>query len=147
MSETLQWHIPLRLATSESVPERKKFVLAPGPAKKITIHLNADTISRDDFLSNEILALLFEQGIAGATVTRPEAGFGSHHRMHSPGGGIDSDRHMPIRIEFIESQAKLDALLPRLEKLLTDGVIEAHDTTILKAVEADRGKDRGEPLR
>jgi PII-like signaling protein len=145
MSETLQWHIPLRLATSESVPERKEFVLAPGPAKKITIHLNADTISRDDFLSNEILALLFEQGIAGATVTRPEAGFGSHHRMHSPGGGIDSDRHMPIRIEFIESQANVEACLPQLEALLVDGLIEAQDTVVLKFAVADkRGVRDGE---
>ena len=121
-------------------------MLTSGAAKKVTIHLNADTSSRSDFLSTEILSLLFEHGVAGATVTRPEAGFGSHHRMHGPSGGIDADRHMPIRIEFIESQAKLDAVLPRLEKLLTDGVIEAHDTTILKAVQADRGKYRGEQL-
>jgi PII-like signaling protein len=107
-------------------------VLAPGPAKKVTIHLNADTSSRSDFLSSEILSLLFEHGVSGATVTRPEAGFGSHHRMHTSRGGIDADRHMPIRIEFIESKAKLEAFLPRLEKLLIDGVIEAQDTTILK---------------
>lgn len=120
-------------------------MLAPGPAKKVTIHLNADTISRDDFLSNEILALLFAQGIAGATVTRPEAGFGSHHRMHSPGGGIDSDRHMPIRIEFIESPANVEACLPQLEALLVDGLIEAQDTVVLKFAVADkRGVRDGE---
>jgi uncharacterized protein len=118
-------------------------VLALGPAKKVTIHLNADTISRKDFLSKEILSLLFDQGIAGATVTRPEAGFGSHHRMHSPGGGIDSDRHMPVRIEFIESLAKLNTCLPLLEALLTDGLIEAQDTMVLKCAVADpqRGRD------
>jgi PII-like signaling protein len=122
-------------------------VLTPGPAKKVTIHLNADTSSRSDFLSSEILSLLFEHGIAGATVTRPEAGFGSHHRMHTPGGGIDADRHMPIRIEFIESQAKLDAILPPLEKLLTDGIIEAQDTTILKAASADGNAADGDRNR
>lgn len=123
-------------------------MLTPGPAKKVTIHLNADTSSHTDFLSSEILALLFAHGVAGATVTRPEAGFGSHHRMHTPGGGIDADRHMPIQIEFIESKANFDALLPRLEKLLTDGVIEAHDTTILKvAVESGRKDSRGDPPR
>lgn len=117
-------------------------MLARGPAKKVTIHLNADTSSREDFLSKEILSFLFGQGIAGATVTRPEAGFGSHHRMHSQGGGIDSDRHMPIRIEFIETQAKIEACLPRLEELLTDGVIEAHDTMVLKAAVASQPGDR-----
>jgi PII-like signaling protein len=118
-------------------------VLAPGPAKKVTIHLNVDTSSRDDFLSNEILSLLFAHGIAGATVTRPDAGFGSHHRMHSQSGGIDFDQHMPIRIEFIESQAKVEELLPSLENLLIDGVIEAHDTTILKAAMADKPRHQG----
>ena len=123
-------------------------MLALGPAKKVTIHLNVDTSSRNDFLSKEILALLFEHGVAGATVTRPEAGFGSHHRMHAQGGGIDTDQHMPIRIEFIESAANLEAFLPKLKDLLTDGVIEAHDTTILKAAKADEpALHGGEPLR
>jgi uncharacterized protein len=117
-------------------------VLAPGPAKKVTIHLNIDTSSRDDFLSTEILSLLFKHGVAGATVTRPEAGFGSHHRMHAPSGGIDTDQHMPIRIEFIESKANFEAFLPQLESLLTDGVIEAHDTTIFKAAMGDKPKLR-----
>ena len=111
-------------------------MLAPGPAKKVTIHLNADTSSHEDFLSNEILSLLFEHGVAGATVTRPEAGFGSHHQMHGQSGGIDTDQHMPLRIEFIESKANFEAFLPELEILLTDGVIEAHDTTIYRAVMA-----------
>lgn len=116
-------------------------MLTAGPAKKVTIHLNADTVSQRDFLSREILALLFEQGVAGATVTRPEAGFGAHHRMHTAGGGIDADRHMPIRIEFIETQAKIDQFLPRLGDLLVDGVIEAHDTMVLKAAVAEAPKD------
>jgi uncharacterized protein len=124
-------------------PKGTKSVLAPGPAKKVTIHLNVDTSTRNDFLSNEILSLLYERGVAGATVTRPEAGYGSHHRMHPQGGGIDADRHMPLRIEFIDSQEKIEALLPLLETLLTDGVIEAQDTTILKAAVAGRSEDHG----
>src|SRR5665213_3089507 len=119
-------------------------MLAQGLAKKVTIHLNVDTSSRSDFLSNEILSLLFAHGIAGATVTRAEAGFGSHHRMHARSGGIDFDQHMPIRIEFIESQATVEAILPLLENLLTDGLIEAHDTTILKAAMAEASRDSGD---
>jgi PII-like signaling protein len=107
-------------------------VLALGPAKKVTIHLNEDTSSGSDFLSREILSLLLKQGVAGATVIRPESGFGSHHRMHTQEGGADTAQHMPLRIEFIDSEQNIQALLPFLQQLVTDGVIEAQDTVILK---------------
>ena len=108
-------------------------MLVPGPAKKITIHLNQDTSSRSDYLSHEILSLLLKQGVAGATVLRPEAGFGSHHRIHTQEGGIDTDRHMPLRIEFIDTEQNAKVLLPLLQELLTDGMIEAQDTVVLQA--------------
>jgi PII-like signaling protein len=108
-------------------------VLVPGPAKKITIHLNEDTISRNDYLSREILAMLFKQGVAGASLLRPEAGFGAHHRIHTQDGGIDADRHMPMRIEFIDTEQNINALLPLLRELVTDGLIEAQDTMVLQA--------------
>lgn len=108
-------------------------MLATGPAKKITIHLNEDTSSQSDYLSREIISLLLKQGVAGATIMRPEAGFGSHHRIHSEEGGIDSAQHMPLRIEFIDTEQNIKKLLPLLEELVTDGLIEAQDTVILKA--------------
>jgi uncharacterized protein len=113
-------------------------VLAPGPAKKITIHFNDDTSSRTDFLSREILALLLRRGVAGATVLRPEAGFGSHHQVHTHEGGIDASPHVPLRIEFIDTDQNVQALLPALRELVTDGVIESQDTVILKAAAGKR---------
>ncbi len=108
-------------------------MLVPGPAKKVTIHLNEDTSSGSDYLSREIVSLLLKEGVAGATVLRPEAGFGSHHRMHTQAGGIDTAQHMPLRIEFIDTEQTLRRLLPLLQELVTDGLIEAQDTVILKA--------------
>lgn len=108
-------------------------MLVPGPAKKITIHFNEDTSSRTDYLSHEILALLLKRGVAGATVLRPEAGFGAHHRIHTQEGGIDTNRHMPLRIEFIDTEQNLAVLLPLLRNLVTDGLIESQDTVILHA--------------
>ena len=40
-------------------------MLTPGPAKKITIHLNEDTSAQHDFLYNEIFAFLREHGLDG----------------------------------------------------------------------------------
>jgi uncharacterized protein len=113
-------------------------VLVPGPAKKIVIHVNDDTSARHDFLYKEILALLLERGVAGATLLHPQGGFGGRHLMRLQDGGIDSDRHLPVRIEFIETAEKLEALLPALYELITDGLIEAQDTTILKAALRDQ---------
>lgn len=108
-------------------------MLALGLAKKITIHLNEDTAARHDFLYNEIFSFLRVRGVAGATLIRPAAGFGSHHRTHSAGGALSEKEHLPVRIEFIETKDVADALLPVLCELVTDGVIEAHDTTVIKA--------------
>ena len=107
-------------------------MLSPGLAKKVIIHLNEDTGSRSDFLSREILSLLLKEGVAGATVLRPEAGFGTHHRVHAREGGIDTAQHMPLRVEFIETPQTVERLMPALMELVTDGLIEAHDTVILK---------------
>jgi PII-like signaling protein len=108
-------------------------MLAPGPAKKIIIHLNEDTSAHHDYLYNEIFALLHARGVAGATLIRPIAGFGSHHRKHSSEGSRDDREHMPLRIEFVESLEAAADLLPALCELITDGLIEAHDTTIIKS--------------
>jgi PII-like signaling protein len=109
-------------------------MLSPGPAKKVTIHLNEDTSAGHDFLYKEIFSLLYERGVAGASLIRPQAGFGFHHRVHDPEGGSASGEHLPVRIEFMDSREMVDSLLPALYLLITDGLIEWQETTILKSV-------------
>ena len=109
-------------------------MLVPGLAKKVTIHLNEDTSARHDFLYNEIFLFLQDHRVAGATLIRPQAGFGSHHRVHATHGNTSEREHLPVRIEFIESKEAAEALLPALCELITDGLIEIQDTTIVKTV-------------
>ena len=108
-------------------------MLSPGTAIKVIIHLNEDTSSAEDFLHSEIFDFLFERGIAGATVSRPYAGFGSHHRIHTTGAGLVEGQHLPVRIEFLESPQVVEQLLPALCDIVTDGLVETHPTTIVKA--------------
>jgi hypothetical protein len=108
-------------------------MLTPGVAKKITIHLNEDTATAHDFLYNEIFSFLRDRGVAGATLIRPAGGFGSHRRTHLVDGNAGEREHLPVRIEFIESKDAADALLPALCALITDGMIDAHETFVLKS--------------
>jgi PII-like signaling protein len=43
--------------------------------------------------------------------------------------------HLPVRIEFLESPELVDAILPSLCELVTDGVVETHATTIVKSAQ------------
>lgn len=108
-------------------------MLKIGPAQKVTIHLNEDTVASDGFLYDDIFAFLFESGISGATLFRPAAGFGSHHRVHTSHLGAPGEtEHLPVRIEFIELSEKVAELLPRLCAMVSDGMVEAQDTMIHK---------------
>lgn len=109
-------------------------MLQAGPAIKVTIHLNQDTGAQHGFLHKEILTFLYEQGIEGATMLRADAGFGTHHRLHTLGAGDVEGLHLPVILYFIEKQDKVDAVLPTLLEMVTDGLVEAHPTQILKNI-------------
>jgi len=112
-------------------------MLAKGAAKKVTIYVNEDTQRRLNPLYESILSFLMHKGVAGATATRALAGFGGHRVLHTPKVEALAE-HLPIRIEFVESAAKVDELLPTLYDMVTDGLIEIHDTTVLKAASKDK---------
>ena len=103
-----------------------------GRALRVIVHLNADVSSSHEFLHNDILAFLYERRVAGATVFRPEAGFGSHHRLHTKGAPGSEGQHLPIRLEFVDQREVVDRVMPELLLLLTDGMVEVQETTILK---------------
>jgi len=107
-------------------------MLTTGPALKVIVHVNADISSHTRFLHEEVLQLLFERGVAGATLLRVQSGFGAHHRLHTQGAAGVEGEHLPVRIEFIEAKDVVDAILPALYELISDGVVEVQNTMILK---------------
>lgn len=111
-------------------------MLEVGQAIKVTIYLNQDTGSSRGFLRDEILTLLQQKGLGlgGATVLHPYAGFGSHGRLHKSDEGDSAGLHMPVVIFFVDSPDKVNSVLPAILDLVTDGLVEAHPTEILKSV-------------
>ncbi len=121
-------------------------MLSTGTAKKVTIYVNEDTRSHHGPLYEAVMHLLLEKGVAGATATRCLSGFGSHHQMHTP--KIEAlAEHLPIRIEFIETAARVDALLPDLYEMIGDGLIEVQETTVIKASSTEEGAAVAQPPR
>lgn len=107
-------------------------MLQKGTAKKVTIFVNEDTRHHLGPLYEAILNFLLHKGVAGATASRALAGFGAHQVMHTAKIEVLA-QHLPIRIEFIETAARLDELLPALYDMVGDGVLEVSDTEVVKA--------------
>ncbi len=119
-------------------------MLSKGPAKKVTIYVNADTRHHLGALHEAILNFLLHKGISGATATRAMSGFGVHHQLHTPRIEVMAE-HLPIRIEFVESARKVDELLPTLYDMVTDGLIEVQDTTVVKIARQQHKPEPSEP--
>ncbi len=111
-------------------------MLQKGSAKKVTIFINEDTQHRLESLCDAILAFLLHKGVSGATATRAMAGFGAHRVIHTTKIEVLT-LHLPIRIEFIESAAKVDEIMPTLYEMVADGVIEVQDTNVVKVANRD----------
>lgn len=112
-------------------------MLQKGTAKKVTIFVNEDTQHHFGSLCDSILTFLLHKGVSGATATRAMAGFGAHQTMHTTKIEVLTE-HLPIRIEFIESAASVDELMPTLYDMVTDGVIEVQDTNVVKVANKER---------
>lgn len=106
-------------------------MLRAGPARKVTVYLNEDT-----HLHERVMDFLFAKNVAGATLIHSPRGFGAHHRVHTPAMEATME-HLPVRIEFIETAEKVDRLMPFLYDLVTDGLIESQETTVIKATMAE----------
>jgi PII-like signaling protein len=103
-----------------------------GPAKKVTIFINEDTQHHMTALHDSIMTFLMHKGVSGATATRGYSGFGSHQMLHTPQVEVLA-QHLPIRIEFVETAGKVEEVLPTLYEMVSDGLIEVQDTTVVRS--------------
>lgn len=112
-------------------------MLSKGAAKKVTIYMNEDTQYHLGPLYESILNYLMHKGVSGATATRAFAGFGAHRVLHTPKVEALAE-HLPVRVEFIDSAEKLEEILPTLYDMVTDGLIEIQDTSIVKVARKEK---------
>jgi PII-like signaling protein len=105
-------------------------MLKQGPAKKVTVYVGEDVRHHGEPLYLAVLNYLFYHGVSGATVTKGVAGFGSHHHMHTT-RILEISENLPIKVEFVEEAAKLETILPKLVQMVSPGLVEMQDTTIV----------------
>lgn len=119
-------------------------MLKSGPAKKVSIYVGEDQQYHGHSVYAAILDFLFYRGVSGATITRGIAGFGADHHMHTT-RLVELAENLPIKIEFIETAEKVDELLPKLGDMVGTGLIEIHDTTVIKPAQQGTKSEEAPP--
>jgi PII-like signaling protein len=114
-------------------------MLKAGKALKVSIYVSEGSKHHGIPVYSSILDFLFYRGVSGATVVKGIAGFGADHHMHSA-SIVEISDHMPLKIEFIETPEKVNAILGKLEELAGTGMIEVQETTVAKPAQVSKPK-------
>jgi hypothetical protein len=71
-----------------------------------------------------------ELGIAGATVLRGLEGFGAHSVIHKS-KLTDMSSDLPIVVEIVDANARIQSLLSHLDAMVTEGMITMENVRVL----------------
>ena len=78
-----------------------------------------------------LLELFRARGLAGATVLRGVAGFGPHSVIHQA-GILRLSADLPIIIEVIDDEARLEAVLPDVDRMMSGGLITMEKVRVIR---------------
>ncbi len=71
-----------------------------------------------------------ECGLAGATVLRGLMGFGRHSVLHTA-KVLRLSEDLPMVIEIVDSRDKIEAFLPVLDSMVTDGLVTLEKVQVI----------------
>ncbi len=102
----------------------------PGQGKRIRIFIAEAQEWQGKPLYRAILEYAQQQGAAGATVLRGIEGFGPEHHLSTDRLPDISD-NLPLIVEIVESEERVEALLPLLDRIVQRGMITVTPVEIL----------------
>ena len=82
-------------------------------------------------LYEQIVIKAREFNLAGATVIRGIMGFGAHSRIHTA-KLLALSEDMPVVVEIVDTEEKLNSLLPFLDEIMKDGMITIEKAKVIR---------------
>ena len=113
----------------------------PKQAVLLRIFIGEDDRFGTSPLYEAIVLKAREMHLAGATVLRGPMGFGHSSRLHTA-KILRLSEDLPIVVEIVDSEAKIDAFLPVLDAMMQSGLVTLEKVRVLQYGE-DRLKAQG----
>jgi hypothetical protein len=82
-------------------------------------------------LYEALVEMLRKEGFAGATVLRGICGFGAHSVYHSQ-KLLDLSSDLPMIIEAVESEEKVNSVMPRIDSMMSGGMITMEKVKVIR---------------
>ncbi|MCI0366255.1 MAG: DUF190 domain-containing protein [Phycisphaerales bacterium] len=80
-----------------------------------------------------------ELHLAGATVLRGPMGFGANSRLHTT-KILRLSEDLPMVIEIVDSQEKIDGLLPHIDQMVREGLVTLERVQVIKYRASDKSR-------
>jgi PII-like signaling protein len=103
----------------------------PADALMLRIYLGEDDKAGNIPLYEAIVLAAREQKLAGATVLRGPIGFGRSSHLHTA-KILRLSQDLPIVIEMVDAEEKINAFIPTLEKLMGNGLVTLEKVKVLR---------------
>ncbi len=103
----------------------------PRDAVLLRIFIGEDDRHQHLPLYEAIVLKAREQHLAGATVLRGPMGFGHSSRLHTA-KVLRLSEDLPMVVEIIDSEAKIDAFLPLLDGMIGGGLITLEKVKVVQ---------------
>lgn len=105
----------------------------------LRIFIGEDDTYKGKPLYEQIVLKAKELGLAGATVTRGIMGFGAHSRIHTA-KILRLSEDLPIIIELVDTEEKLNRLIDFLNKVVEEGLVTLERVKIIKYLPGENEK-------
>lgn len=107
------------------------------PAVKLTVYVGGDERIAHQAPGEAVLAILHQENISGATVTKGVMSYGIKRRIHSSLNEITME-NLPLVIEAIDERAKIESAAQTIAELLGEhGLVEMRATNIIRRSAAE----------
>ena len=102
-----------------------------GRGTRVRIYMGESDHYQGHALWRAMLDFLRKEGAAGATVLRAIGGYGAHSRIHTA-ALVDLSSDLPLVLEWVDTEERVAALLPRLSAMLDGGMITTDSVEIVR---------------
>lgn len=109
-----------------------------GAARRLTIFIGESDSYHHHSLGTEIVQRAQQAGLAGATVLRGVEGFGASNHVHTT-RILSLSNDLPIVIVIIDSAERIEAFIPQLDELITEGLVVVEDIEVVKYIGRTNG--------